>query len=66
MEIIAKCPRCSTAAKLIQAAADRRVRCSRCGRLFKVPSLDDVPEAVKVLKNARGTIYVDEKGRIYG
>ncbi len=66
MQIIAKCPKCSTTAKLVAEAADRRIRCGQCGRLFKVPSLEEISAAVEVLQNSRGTIYVDEKGRIYG
>jgi ribosomal protein L24E len=33
--------------------------------LFKVPNLQDVPKAVKIIKQAKGTIYVDQDGRIY-
>ena len=66
MQIIAQCPRCGTAWLLDSSAADRRIRCPKCGRLFKVPKLDEVPKAVKVIKQARGTIYVDEAGKTYG
>jgi hypothetical protein len=31
-----------------------------------VPKLEEVPKAVKVIKQANGTIYVDEAGRTYG
>jgi hypothetical protein len=31
-----------------------------------VPSPDDVPKATKVIKQAKGTIYVDEEGKTYG
>jgi len=34
--------------------------------MFKVPRLDDVPKAAKVIKQAKGTIYVDEDGKTYG
>jgi hypothetical protein len=47
-------------------AADRRIRCRKCRRLFKVPKLDEVPKAVKVIKQAKGDIYVDETGTTYG
>jgi transposase-like protein len=66
MNIIAQCPRCHSAWLLGVDAADRRIRCRSCRRLFKVPALDEVPKAVKIIKQAKGTIYVDEKGRTYG
>ena len=66
MDIIAQCPRCRSAWLLSPDAADRRVKCQSCGQLFKVPALDKVPKAVKVIRQAKGTIYVDEKGRTYG
>ena len=66
MQIIAQCPRCGTAWLLDSSAADRRIRCPKCGRLFKVPKLDEVPKAAKVIKQATGTIYVDEAGKTYG
>lgn len=66
MQIIAQCPRCGTAWLLDSSAADRRIRCPKCGRLFKVPKLDEVPKAAKVIKQAKGTIYVDEAGKTYG
>jgi len=34
--------------------------------LFKIPKLEDVPKAIKVIKNAKSTIYVDEDGKSYG
>ncbi len=66
MQIIAQCPRCSSAWLLDAAAADRRIKCRNCRRLFKVPKLDEVPKAVKIIKQAKGTIYVDEAGKTYG
>lgn len=66
MRIIAQCPECSNKWVLDSSAADRRVRCRVCSRLFKVPKLEEVPKAVKVIKQAKGTIYVDEAGRTYG
>lgn len=66
MQIIAQCPGCGGSWLLDGSYADRRVRCSRCQRLFKVPNIDEVPKAVKIIKLARGTIYVDEEGRTYG
>jgi uncharacterized Zn finger protein len=66
MQIIAKCPKCGSTRLLDSEAADRRIRCRKCGRLFKVPSSDEMPRATKVIKQAKGTIYVDEAGKTYG
>ena len=66
VQIIAKCPKCNNNWMLDSSAADRRITCRKCRKLFKVPKLEDVPKAVKVIKEARGTIYVDEAGKTYG
>jgi Zn-finger nucleic acid-binding protein len=66
VQIIAQCPRCGGTWLLDGGAADRRIRCKKCGRLFKVPRWDQVPKAVKVIRSAKGTIYVDEDGKTYG
>jgi uncharacterized Zn finger protein len=66
MQIIAKCPSCSNSCLLDADAADRRIKCRKCRTLFKVPKLDEVPKAVKVIKQAKGTIYVDQNGKTYG
>lgn len=66
MQIIAQCPTCGNSWLLDAAAADRRIKCRRCRKLFKVPNLDEVPKAVKVIRQAKGTIYVDQNGKTYG
>jgi len=66
MQIIAKCPECCKTWLLDGNFADRRIRCRSCGRLFKVPKTDEVPKATEVIKQAKGTIYVDESGKTYG
>ena len=66
MQIIAQCPQCGAAWLLDESAADRRVKCQSCQRLFKIPSLAEVPKAVRVIKQSKGTIYVDENGKMYG
>jgi uncharacterized Zn finger protein len=66
MQIIARCPGCGSARLLDGGAADRRIRCRKCGMLFKIPKLEEVPKAIKVIKNAKSTIYVDEDGKSYG
>ena len=66
MRIIAKCPACGNSWLLEDYAADRRIKCRHCYRLFKVPKLDELPKAAKIIKQAKGTIYVDEDGKTYG
>ena len=66
MQIITKCPQCGNDWTLDSDAADRRVRCRKCGRLFKVPQLDEVPKAVKLIKQAKGTVHADGSGKTYG
>jgi hypothetical protein len=66
MQIIAQCPACGCVWLLDDSAADRRIRCRKCRILFKVPKLDEVPKAVKVIKHAKSTTYVDEAGKTYG
>jgi hypothetical protein len=66
MQIIAKCPQCNYTWKLDGCAADRRINCLKCGRLFKVPKLDDIPKAKTVIKQAKGDVYVDETGKTFG
>ena len=65
MQIIAKCPGCRSSWLLDAVAADRRITCRKCGTMFKVPKLDEIPEAVKVIKRTKGKIYVDEDGKTY-
>jgi len=66
MEIIARCPNCGGVRRLGCDAADRRVRCMRCKRMFKIPRLEELQRATEVLRRAKGTIYVDEGGKTYG
>ena len=66
MRIIAKCPRCGNCWLLDSSAADRRITCRNCKRLFKVPKLQEVPKAVRVIRQTKGDIYVDENGKTYG
>jgi uncharacterized Zn finger protein len=66
MRIIAKCPDCCNNWILDSRSADRRIRCKKCGRLFKVPNLDEIPRAFRVLKRAKSAIYVDQTGKTYG
>lgn len=66
MQIIAKCPACGSTWVLDGDAADRRINCRKCGKLFKVPKLEEVPKATDVIERAKGTIYVDEDGKTFG
>ena len=66
MQIIARCPGCGDNWLLEAAAADRRIKCPNCRRLFKIPKLEDVPKATRIIENAKGTIYVDQDGKTYG
>jgi len=66
MKIITQCPLCGYTWLLDESAADRRIRCQNCHRLFKVPKLEDLPKAAKVIKDAKGTVYVDESGKTFG
>ena len=66
MEIIAQCPGCGNRWRLTAAAADRRIRCPKCRKLFKIPKLEEVPKAAETVKHAKGSIYVDEAGKTYG
>jgi len=66
MKIISQCPFCGHTWLLDESAADRRIRCLKCLRLFKVPKLDEVPKAEKVIKDAKATVYVDESGKTFG
>ncbi len=66
MQILAQCPQCGNSWRLSADAADRRIRCRKCRKLFKVPSLEDVPKATEAINQAKGSLYVDEKGKTYG
>jgi predicted Zn finger-like uncharacterized protein len=66
MQIIAQCPACGTTWQLENSAADRRIKCRKCGKLFKVPKLEELPKATKMIRQAKKTIYVDQTGKTYG
>jgi DNA-directed RNA polymerase subunit RPC12/RpoP len=66
MQIIAKCPGCGGTWSLDSSAADRRIKCRKCSMLFKIPKLNELPKAIKVIKKAKSNIYVDEDGKSYG
>jgi DNA-directed RNA polymerase subunit M/transcription elongation factor TFIIS len=66
MQIIAKCPQCNYTWKLDGCAEDRRLTCRKCGNLFKVPKLDEIPKAKAIIKQVGGDVYVDENGKTFG
>lgn len=66
MQMLAKCPRCAQPLKLSLSAADRRLTCPTCARKFKVPPLNQLNKALRIIKDAKGTVYVDEQGNTYG
>lgn len=66
MQIIAKCPICKISWLLDGDNVDRRVKCIKCGKRFRIPKLEEVPKAKNVIEEVKGTIYVDEKGEIFG
>ena len=66
MYIIAKCPHCGYRWWLDADAVDRRIRCRKCRRMLKVPDTSEVPDAVEIVSQAKGSIFVDDTGRTYG
>ncbi len=66
MKILAKCPSCCSNIELALGDADKRIRCPSCRFLFKVPDLDSLNKALKVIDGAQSTVYVDANGNLYG
>ncbi|HDS84255.1 MAG TPA: hypothetical protein ENN97_03580 [Phycisphaerales bacterium] len=66
MRLLTKCPDCSIALELSIADADRRKRCPRCGKLFRLPDTDALHKALTLLQSAQCDVYVDEKGNVFG
>ncbi|MEJ2647481.1 MAG: hypothetical protein P8016_03605 [Sedimentisphaerales bacterium] len=66
MRIIAQCPLCSSSWLLDDTNQDRRIRCRKCSRVFRVPALDEVPKAAALIRRARNDVYVDQSGKTFG
>jgi len=66
MQIIAQCPACGSSWRLGAEAADRRITCRKCRKLFKLPKLEELHKATGTLKEAKTAVYVDESGKLYG
>ncbi len=65
MKIIAKCPRCNHKLPFTLDDADKRVRCSNCEKLFKIPDIKTLQPAIDAIKDSKANIYVDAKGNVY-
>jgi len=66
MQIIAKCPVCKSSWMLDEKHQDRRIKCKKCGQIFRVPHIDEIPKAADVIKESKSSIYVDESGNTFG
>ncbi len=66
MQMIIQCPQCGARWMLDSVVADRRLTCPTCWRLFKVPRMDELDKATRVIKDSKTSLYVDEEGRTYG
>ena len=50
MQIRATCPGCHRVWLLDSDAADKRITCEQCGRIFKVPKPEELSKATKIIK----------------
>lgn len=66
MNIITQCPSCGHNWKCGECAADRRLRCPNCDKLFKVPKLNEIEEAYDKVTNSKSSVYIDQAGNTYG
>jgi transposase-like protein len=66
MNIHVKCPNCSYPATVGPQKAGTRKTCDKCGKMFKIPDLESLEDAISILNISGGNIYVDQKGKIYG
>jgi hypothetical protein len=65
MKLQAKCPKCANVMQFDESDADKRKRCLRCRRMFKVPEPQTMTDAMKVVENAQVGLFVDEQGNTY-
>ena len=65
MRLLTHCPDCRIPMELSIADADRRKRCFRCGKLFRVPDTVALENAMNLLRSAHSDVYVDEQGNVY-
>jgi transposase-like protein len=66
MQIITKCPVCHVTYYLEEEWADKRYRCPNCHNLIKIPRLDQLEDAMKIIKESAGQVCVDEEGNVFG
>jgi ribosomal protein S27E len=66
MDFLIKCPNCCRNLSADASATDRRIKCPICGKLFKVPDTNEYRKAAKIIKSSQTSLYVDQKGKIFG
>lgn len=66
MNILAKCPKCGRVLQFTSDKADTRTTCPACAKRFKLPPLEQMEKAVRVIDGAKATVFVDQKGKTYG
>jgi hypothetical protein len=66
VRVLAKCPQCKRITEFGEDSPDRRLKCAWCGRLIKIPPLEELENAGRLIRTAEGAIYIDENGRLYG
>ena len=63
MQILTKCPNCGSSWLFDAVVADRRIRCKKCQRLFKVPKLEEVSKAIDRRKLPAALVVVTGRNR---
>ena len=66
MQIIAQCPTCRSSWMFDEKHQDKRVRCKKCGQIYCVPKIDEVPKAAEIIRKSKSSVYVDESGKTFG
>jgi hypothetical protein len=66
LKIITECPFCGYVEEVDEVWVDRRKRCGKCSNLFSVPSIKKLSPAARIIKEAKGQVYINCKGDIYG
>ncbi len=66
MKIMVRCPKCGNIWLYDKQAADRRITCPKCRKLFKIPEIQNDRPGLDIIKMSRGSVFVDENGNIYG
>lgn len=66
MVFLIKCPNCCRNITSDASAADRRLKCPLCGKLFKVPDTNEYRNASKIITSSKTSLYVDQQGKTFG